>query len=100
MRKKSYPATGLTLFFRGATVKPILLMRHRLQYVPVALLVRLIGALPRPVARGCGILLGGAVYHLHRRLRRVGLRNLQLAFPEKSTKERRRILRGVYVSLG
>src|ERR1017187_6302862 len=75
-------------------------MRHRLQYVPVALLVRLIGALPRPLARGCGILLGGAVYHLHRRLRRVGMRNLGLAFPEKPVKERRQILRGVYVSLG
>jgi Kdo2-lipid IVA lauroyltransferase/acyltransferase len=75
-------------------------MRHRLQYVPVALLVRLIGALPRPMAHGAGILLGGAVYQLHRRLRKVGTRNLELAFPEKSAKERRRILRGVYVSLG
>src|ERR1039458_4302396 len=92
--------SALTWFFRGATVKPTLLMRHRLQYVPVALLVRLIGALPRPLARGFGILLGGAVYHLHRRLRRVGMRNLELAFPEKSAKERRQILRGVYVSLG
>ncbi len=91
---------GLTLFFRSATVKPTLAMRHKLQYVPVALLVRLIGALPRPMARGCGMLLGGVVYHLHRRLRRVGMRNLELAFPEKSAKERRQILRGVYVSLG
>ncbi|MFZ0912688.1 MAG: lysophospholipid acyltransferase family protein [Candidatus Korobacteraceae bacterium] len=90
----------MTSYFRGATVEAILLMRHRLQYVPVALVVRLIGALPRPLARGWGILLGGAGYHLHRRLRRVGMRNLELAFPEKSTKERRRILRGVYVSLG
>jgi KDO2-lipid IV(A) lauroyltransferase len=91
---------GLTSVFRGATVKSILLMRHKLQYLPVALVVRLIGALPRPLARTCGILLGGAVYHLHRRLRRVGMRNLELAFPEKPPKERRRILRGVYVSLG
>src|SRR5208282_1293341 len=42
----------------------------------------------------------GAVYHLHRRLRRVGMRNLELAFPEKPLKERKKILRGVYVSLG
>src|SRR5208283_1288761 len=75
-------------------------MGDRLQYIPVAMLVRLIGALPRSMARGFGILLGGAVYHLHLRLRRVGMRNLQLAFPEKSAKERRKILRGVYVSLG
>jgi len=75
-------------------------MRHRLQYIPVALLVRLIGTLPRPLAHGCGILLGGLVCHLHPRLRRVGMRNLELAFPEKSSRERRKILRGVYVSLG
>ena len=75
-------------------------MGDRLQYWPVALLVRLIGALPRPLARGVGILIGGAVYYLHPRLRHVGLRNLQLAFPDKSLAERRKILRGVYVSLG
>jgi Kdo2-lipid IVA lauroyltransferase/acyltransferase len=74
--------------------------RYRLQYLPVALAVRIIGALPRPLAHGVGILIGGMLYHLHRRLRRVGLRNLELAFPEKPLKERRAILRGVYVSLG
>ena len=75
-------------------------MRYKLQYLPVALFVRLIGVLPRPLARGTGILIGGLVYHLHRRLRRVGMRNLEMAFPEKPLKERRKILRGVYVSLG
>src|SRR5271165_5094684 len=45
-------------------------MRYRLEYVPVALLVRLIGALPRPLARGVGLLIGGLVYHLHPRLLR------------------------------
>ena len=75
-------------------------MLYRLQYLPVALAVRGIGTLPRPVAHGAGILIGGLVYHLHRRLRRVGLRNLELAFPEKPLKERKKILRGVYVSMG
>ncbi len=75
-------------------------MRHRLEYMPLALMVRLIGALPRPLARGAGITIGILVYGLHRRLRRVGMRNLQIAFPEKSQNERRKILRGVYISLG
>jgi KDO2-lipid IV(A) lauroyltransferase len=92
--------SGLTPIFPGANVKTDTYMGDRLQYWPVALLVRLIGALPRPLARGVGILIGGAVYLLHPRLRRVGLRNLELAFPEKSAVERRKILRGVYVSLG
>src|SRR3984885_12077398 len=77
-----------------------LLMLDRLQYWPVALLVRLISVLPRPLAHAVGIMIGGAVYSLHPRLRRVGLRNLELAFPNKTLAERRKILRGVYVSLG
>jgi Kdo2-lipid IVA lauroyltransferase/acyltransferase len=75
-------------------------MLNRLQYWPVALFVRLIGILPRPLAHAVGIMIGGAVFFLHPRLRRVGLRNLELAFPNKSIAERRKILRGVYVSLG
>ncbi len=75
-------------------------MLNRLQYAPLAVLVRFVGVLPRPVARGFGILLGRLAYYLHPRLRRVGLRNLQLAFPEKSLSERRAILHGVYTSLG
>jgi Kdo2-lipid IVA lauroyltransferase/acyltransferase len=75
-------------------------MRYRLQYLPLVFLVRFIGVLPRPVARGIGIVLGRIVYHLHPRLRRVGRRNLAMAFPEKPQPEQRRILRGVYTSLG
>src|SRR5262249_36382792 len=37
---------------------------------------------------------------VHAKLRRVGMRNLQLAFPEKTRPERRKILRGVFTSLG
>jgi len=75
-------------------------MLYRLQYLPLALLVRLVGVLPRPLARGVGITLGRVVYLIHPRLRRVGLRNLEMAFPDKTLAERRGTLRGVYTSLG
>jgi KDO2-lipid IV(A) lauroyltransferase len=75
-------------------------MRHRLEYAAVWLLVRPLGALPRPAGRLAGIVLARLVYALHRRLRRVGMRNLELAFPEKSRRERRRIVRGVFDGLG
>src|ERR1700757_824609 len=75
-------------------------MRHRLEYVPVRLLAAFVGALPRSLARAFGITVGLLAYALYPRLRRVGLRNLQLAFPDKSRKEKKRILRGVYVNLG
>src|SRR5256885_9936478 len=75
-------------------------LRHKLEYAPVWLLVHFIGILPRPLARAVGIVLGYKMYFLLGRLRRVGMRNLELAFPEKSRSERKNILRGVYVSLG
>lgn len=56
--------------------------------------------LPRPLARAHGIAIGWIVYLLLARLRRVGRRNLEIAFPSKSIHERNRILRGMYVSLG
>ena len=75
-------------------------MRHRLEYALVWLVVRLIGALPRPLARAAGILLARTVYVLHSRLRRVGMRNLEIAFPARPPAERRRILKGVFNGLG
>jgi KDO2-lipid IV(A) lauroyltransferase len=75
-------------------------MRDRLEYAVVWLLVKAIGSLPRPLARAAGIGIGGAVYLVHRRLRQVGLRNLEMAFPDMGRPERRRIVRGVFVSLG
>lgn len=75
-------------------------MRHRLEYALVWPIVKAIGALPRPLARFVAMMLASAVYHLHPRLRRVGLRNLEIAMPELPLKERRRIVRGVFRSLG
>ena len=75
-------------------------MRERLEYALVWPFIKIIGLLPRPLARAIGITLGLAVYTLHGRLRRVGLRNLALAFPEMPERERRRILRGEFISLG
>jgi KDO2-lipid IV(A) lauroyltransferase len=75
-------------------------VRERLEYWVVWLSVKIIGLLPRPLARAKGIGLGLIVYLLHGRLRRVGMRNLALAFPEMTLRDRRRILRGTYISLG
>ena len=75
-------------------------MRQRLEYALAWGLIKGIGALPRPLARAAGITLAWIVYVLHARLRRVGMRNLQLAFPDKSRHERGKILRGVFTSLG
>jgi KDO2-lipid IV(A) lauroyltransferase len=75
-------------------------MLDRLLYLPLIVFVRCVGLLPRPLAHGAGILIGKLAYYLYPRLRRVGMRNLELAFPEKPPRDRRRILHGVYISLG
>jgi len=75
-------------------------MRQRLEYALVWLFVKAIGALPRPLARAAGIAIAWKVYLLHARLRRVGMHNLELAFPGKNRHERAAILRGVFTSLG
>ena len=68
-------------------------MRQRLEYALVWLIVKSLGSLPRPLARAAAISLAWIIYFLHVRLRQVGFRNLALAFPEKSLRERARILR-------
>ena len=75
-------------------------LRYRLEYVLAWGLLKIVGALPRPLARAAGISIAWTVYLLHGKLRRVGMRNLELAFPEKSRGERKKILRGVFTSLG
>lgn len=75
-------------------------VRERAEFAAVWVLVRLLGALPRGVARAVGSAIGGLAYGVLGRLRSVGLRNLALALPEKVAAERERILRTEYRNLG
>lgn len=75
-------------------------MRRKLEYAAAWSFIKLLGIVPRGISRAFAIAIAQAFYLLHARLRRVGLRNLELAFPEKSVRERKRILRGVFTSLG
>ncbi len=75
-------------------------MRQRLEYALAWPVIKILGVLPRPLARAAAIGFAWAVYLLHFRLRRVGVRNLALAFPGKSRRERARMLRGEFTSLG
>ena len=75
-------------------------MREALEYACAWTLLRLIGALPRPAARGVGVAIGAVAWWLLPRLRRTGLRNLAMVYPEMPLAERTRLLRGVYRHLG
>ncbi len=56
--------------------------------------------LPGGAARAAGVAIGWIAYFGLGRLRRVGERNLLLAFPQKTEAERERILRAEYRNLG
>lgn len=75
-------------------------MRKSLEYWLVVAVARALGFVPRWVGRSFAGILAWAVYNGMGRLRRVGERNLSLALPQLTEKERRTILRGVYRHLG
>lgn len=75
-------------------------MRRKLEYAAAWPFIKTLGLLPRPLSRALGIAIAQLFYLLHFRLRQVGMRNLAMALPETTIQERKRILRGVFTSLG
>ena len=75
-------------------------MWENLEYRLVIAVTRCLGHMPRGLARLLSGFIAFAVCWSFGRLRRVGVRNLQLAFPELSSKAREKILRRVYIHLG
>ncbi len=63
-------------------------------------LIHLLSLIPDFLLYPLGVAGGWLGYQLDRRHVRIGMRNLEIAFPERGAKERRRILRASYVNLG
>ncbi len=75
-------------------------LKTTLEYALARSLISGLGLLPRSAAVGLGRLFGLIAFHLPGNLRRTGERSLEIAFPELSEKERKRLLRGSFDSLG
>lgn len=75
-------------------------MRKGLEYAFLVVLLKTLGALPRPAARAVGMAIGAGAYALLPRLRRVGDQNLRLAYPQWDSAQRTRTLRAAYRNLG
>src|SRR5947207_14681296 len=63
-------------------------------------LIRIFGALPRPIAYRAAAVLAWLGFHLAGRQKRAGLQNLQMALPELNAAEHQKILRGCFQNLG
>jgi len=75
-------------------------IRHRLEYLAAASLLKFLGWLPHRLARGVGAVLATLSYELWPRLRRVGFFNLRLAFPDWPDRRRRQVLFGLFRNFG
>jgi KDO2-lipid IV(A) lauroyltransferase len=75
-------------------------MRESIEYAAAWTGLKLLGLLPRPVARFVGASFAAAAYALRTPLRRSAMFNLRLAFPEWTDAERRRVIRGMIRQIG
>jgi KDO2-lipid IV(A) lauroyltransferase len=71
-----------------------------IEYAVARTILSGLGILPRRAAIGVGLAVGQIVSRLPGSLRRTGIRNLEIAFPEMPEDERLRLLRGSFASLG
>ncbi|MGH9328593.1 MAG: lysophospholipid acyltransferase family protein [Terriglobia bacterium] len=75
-------------------------LRYRAEYAIVRCLLGFLGWIPHRMARALCALLAALSFVFWPRLRSVGLRNLELAYPEWSSAERRRVLFRSFQNLG
>ena len=75
-------------------------VRESAEFAVVWLFVHGMRLLPRTMARTIGAAIGAIAFRALGRLRRVGVRNLQLAFPQMTAADRETTLRSEYRNLG
>jgi Kdo2-lipid IVA lauroyltransferase/acyltransferase len=75
-------------------------VREQLEYAAAWLLLKTIGALPRPVARFAGAQTTAFLLWLRPSLRRAAMENLRLAFPEWTIRQRKAAIQGMVRQLG
>ena len=71
-----------------------------LEYYAAWLMLKVLGALPRRVARALGVLIARVLYAMLPKLRRTANFNLRLAFPDGTDTQRKAVIRGMLRNLG
>ncbi len=75
-------------------------MKEWLEYAPVWLILKMLGALPRGLARSLAARVTGFLFSLQPKLRKTAEFNLQLAFPEWTDAQRKDVTRKMVRNLG
>jgi Kdo2-lipid IVA lauroyltransferase/acyltransferase len=74
--------------------------RHKIEYYAARSVLGVLGLLPHSLSRAVCSVLGALSYWLWPRLRRVGMFNLRLAFPDWPERRRRQVLFRLFQNLG
>jgi KDO2-lipid IV(A) lauroyltransferase len=77
-----------------------LALRHDIEYVGAMLLFKSLEFTPLPIAKRLAAIYAGILDRAVPRLRRVARKNLAMALPEKSERERESIIDGTFRSIG
>lgn len=75
-------------------------MQQWIEYAAVWAILKMLGALPRGLARSLAAVVASALYDMQPKLRRTAEFNLRLAFPEWDDARRRKVIRGMVRNLG
>jgi KDO2-lipid IV(A) lauroyltransferase len=75
-------------------------VKHRLEYLLVAVIIQVVRLLPWRFVSACGTGLGTVFCALDARHRNISLENVAAAFPLKTPAEHRRLVRGVFRHFG
>jgi KDO2-lipid IV(A) lauroyltransferase len=75
-------------------------MKEWLEYAPVWLILKMLGALPRGIARGIAAAVTSLLFSLQPRLRKTAEFNLRLAFPDWTDTQRKEVTRKMLRNLG
>src|SRR5438128_3286584 len=74
--------------------------RHLLEYLAARVLLAILALMPRSFATRVAMVGSRVLFACLPRLRRIGLRNLELAFPDLSPTERRQLLEQSFENFG
>ena len=75
-------------------------MKEWVEYAAVWMILKLLGALPRGLARSAAVAVASAMYAMLPKLRRTAQFNLRVAFPEWDASRRSEVIHGMVRNLG
>ncbi len=87
-------------YLGGTTVYNARLLRHKLEYALARSILAVLAWLPRPLSRRAASFTAFLIHWLVPKFRRVAYRNVAMAMPHLGPSERRRVVRGTFLSLG